>query len=97
MYLVEGDTDRASAGSFFKNPVVEGATMAEIEAAVPAGTKIPQYPAPDGKVKLAAAWLVEQAGFLERLQRGARWDFYPAYSGVGEPGWGFGCGCTGAE
>ena len=26
-------------------------------------TKIPQYPAADGKVKLAAAWLVEQAGF----------------------------------
>jgi UDP-N-acetylmuramate dehydrogenase len=63
MYLVKGDPDCASAGSFFKNPVIDRVTLARIEAAVPAGTKIPQYPTPDGKVKLAAAWLVEQAGF----------------------------------
>jgi len=63
MYLVEGDPDCASAGSFFKNPVVDPASLARIEATVAQGTKIPQYPAPDGKVKLAAAWLVEQAGF----------------------------------
>ena len=63
MYLVEGDPDCASAGSFFKNPVVDRATLAKIEEAVPPGTTVPQYPAPDGSVKLAAAWLVEQAGF----------------------------------
>jgi UDP-N-acetylmuramate dehydrogenase len=65
MFLVEGDPDCASAGSFFKNPVVDEATLARIGAAVVKGTKIPQYPAPDGKVKLAAAWLVEQAGFAK--------------------------------
>ncbi len=65
MFLVEGDPDCASAGSFFKNPVVDQAMLAKIEAAVPTGTKVPQYPAPDGKVKLAAAWLVEQAGFTK--------------------------------
>ena len=65
MYLVDGDPDCASAGSFFKNPVVDEASLARIEAGGPEGTKIPQYPAPDGKVKLAAAWLVEQAGFTK--------------------------------
>jgi UDP-N-acetylmuramate dehydrogenase len=63
MFLVEGDPDCASAGSFFKNPIVDVAALARIEAGVSKGTKIPQYPAEDGKVKLAAAWLVEQAGF----------------------------------
>ncbi len=70
MYLVEGDPDCASAGSFFKNPVVDTASLARIEASVAEGTKIPQYPALDGKVKLAAAWLVEQAGFSKGYGNG---------------------------
>ena len=70
MYLVEGDPDCASAGSFFKNPVVERATLERIAAEHPPGTKIPQYPAGDGKVKLAAAWLVEQAGFSKGYGNG---------------------------
>jgi UDP-N-acetylmuramate dehydrogenase len=65
MFLVEGDPDTASAGSFFKNPIVTQEAFAAITAAVPAGTVVPQYPAPDGQVKLAAAWLVEQAGFTK--------------------------------
>jgi UDP-N-acetylmuramate dehydrogenase len=32
---------------------------------------LPRYPAPDGKVKLAAAWLVEQAGFNKGYTRGS--------------------------
>jgi UDP-N-acetylmuramate dehydrogenase len=63
MFLVAGDPDCASAGSFFKNPVVDEAALSAIAAAVPPGTIIPQYSASEGKVKLAAAWLVEQAGF----------------------------------
>lgn len=63
MYLVEGDPNSRSAGSFFKNPVVDRARLAEIEAKLLAGTVVPQYPAPEGKVKLAAAWLLDQAGF----------------------------------
>jgi UDP-N-acetylmuramate dehydrogenase len=65
MYLVDGDPNSASAGSFFKNPVVDRATLAELEATVPGGTVVPQYPASEGKVKLAAAWLLEQAGFTK--------------------------------
>ncbi len=63
MFLVEGDPDSASAGSFFKNPLVDRATLSAIEAVVSEGTKVPQYLGENGKVKLAAAWLVEQAGF----------------------------------
>jgi len=70
MFLVDGDPDCASAGSFFKNPVVDWASLSAIEAALPAGTRVPQYPAGEGKVKLAAAWLVEQAGFAKGYGNG---------------------------
>jgi UDP-N-acetylmuramate dehydrogenase len=66
MLLAEGDEDCRSAGSFFKNPLVGEAEADRIEALaqrrVPDKT-LPRYPAADGKVKLAAAWLVEQSGF----------------------------------
>ena len=48
-----------NAGSFFKNPVVAQAHFDELRATYPT---IPGYPALDG-VKLAAGWLIEQAGF----------------------------------
>jgi UDP-N-acetylmuramate dehydrogenase len=70
MFLVEGDPDCASAGSFFKNPVVDETALARIATAVPPGTPIPKYPAPEGKVKLAAAWLLEQAGFTKGFGNG---------------------------
>jgi UDP-N-acetylmuramate dehydrogenase len=66
MLLVEGDEDCRSAGSFFKNPIVSAAEAMRIEAVAqkfaPAAL-LPRYPSADGKVKIAAAWLVEQAGF----------------------------------
>jgi UDP-N-acetylmuramate dehydrogenase len=70
MFLVEGDPDCASAGSFFKNPVVDRPALARIAAAVPPGTEIPQYPSPEGKVKLAAAWLMERAGLSKGYGNG---------------------------
>jgi len=63
MFLVKGDPNCASAGSFFKNPVVSRETVAAIAAKLSAGTAIPQYPADGSSLKLAAAWLIEQAGF----------------------------------
>lgn len=66
MLLVSGDEDCRSAGSFFKNPIVSAAEVDRIQAlaekSVP-GKPLPCYPAADGQVKLAAAWLVEQSGF----------------------------------
>ena len=49
-----------NAGSFFKNPIVDGDVLARIQAN---HRKVPHYPAPGGKVKLAAGWLIEQCGW----------------------------------
>ncbi len=49
-----------NAGSFFHNPVVDAAKADALKAAHPA---LPCYPQPDGRVKLAAGWLIEQAGW----------------------------------
>ncbi len=56
--------DTRSAGSFFKNPVVTPELFARVAAEAgiePAA--IPHWPAPSGQIKLAAAWIIERAGF----------------------------------
>jgi UDP-N-acetylmuramate dehydrogenase len=60
MVLDANDHDTWSVGSFFTNPVVTQQHYQEL--ADGADRQVPHYPAPDG-VKLAAGWLVEQAGF----------------------------------
>jgi UDP-N-acetylmuramate dehydrogenase len=63
MLIVEGDEDCRSAGSFFKNPVVDIATYERVVTETAGnGLTPPKYPAGDGRVKIAAAWLVEQSG-----------------------------------
>lgn len=49
-----------NAGSFFKNPIVDRDVLNRIQLS---RENIPHYPAPDGKVKLAAGWLIEQCGW----------------------------------
>jgi len=49
-----------NAGSFFHNPVVDAASAEALAARHPA---LPRYPQTDGRVKLAAGWLIEQAGW----------------------------------
>ncbi len=49
-----------NAGSFFKNPVVEIEVLEKIKLK---NENVPNYPAPNGKVKLAAGWLIDQAGW----------------------------------
>src|SRR5262249_26783747 len=61
MLLVEGDPDCRSAGSFFKNPILGEAEFGELQ--LRGGSNIPAYPAVPGKVKTAAAWLIEHSGF----------------------------------
>ena len=62
------DPDSKSAGSFFTNPIVDAHDAAAI--AERAGAAPPQWPQPDGRVKLSAAWLIERAGFAKGTVRG---------------------------
>ena len=55
-----------NAGSFFKNPVVEAAVAERLRTDYPA---LPLYPAAEGRMKLAAGWLIEQAG-MKGLREG---------------------------
>lgn len=49
-----------SAGSFFKNPEVEESVAEKLSGKY---EQMPWYPAAHGKVKLAAGWLLEKAGW----------------------------------
>jgi UDP-N-acetylmuramate dehydrogenase len=74
MLIVPGDEDCRSAGSFFKNPIVTQAEADRVQALAEKhapGKLLPRYPAGDGHVKLAAAWLVEQSGFHKGYERGS--------------------------
>jgi UDP-N-acetylmuramate dehydrogenase len=58
----DGENGR-SCGSFFVNPVVARELLP--------GPNAPCYPQPDGRIKLAAGWLIEQAGFRKGERHGA--------------------------
>jgi UDP-N-acetylmuramate dehydrogenase len=67
MVLDPSDPDTASAGSFFTNPVLDPAEFAALQRAAAAsagpGAQVPCFPAGGGRIKVPAAWLIEQAGF----------------------------------
>jgi UDP-N-acetylmuramate dehydrogenase len=69
MVLEPGDPNARSCGSFFLNPLVDGAALAAVEARA-AGLDMPRWPQPDGRVKLSAAWLIERAGFARGQTEG---------------------------
>lgn len=49
-----------NAGSFFKNPTITSAWHSELKQKYPT---IPSFSAPEGMVKVPAAWLIEQCGW----------------------------------
>lgn len=57
-----------NAGSFFKNPVVDADTFEALRAREP---QIVSYRQPDGHMKLAAGWLIDQCGWKGRAMGGA--------------------------
>ena len=60
MVLDADDRDTWSVGSFFTNPVLDELPRPDM----------PHWPVEDGRVKVPAAWLIEQAGFGKGYGRG---------------------------
>lgn len=66
MLIVPGDPDCRSAGSFFKNPVLNPAQHEDLQRRAAArGLTVPTYPALETSKKISAAWLVERSGFAK--------------------------------
>lgn len=56
-----------NAGSFFKNPIVAAPLARELAQQFP---DLPQYPQPDGSIKLPAAWLIQYCKWKGHRQGG---------------------------
>lgn len=57
-----------NAGSFFKNPIMSKKAADELLSLYP---NMPHYPQTDGRVKLAAGWLIDQANLKGKQVGGA--------------------------
>jgi UDP-N-acetylmuramate dehydrogenase len=76
MVFDPSDENRQSAGSFFTNPAVDAKTAEDIVARalasgmVASADQVPRFPLTDGRVKLAAGWLIERAGIEKGFRMG---------------------------
>jgi UDP-N-acetylmuramate dehydrogenase len=66
MVLDSNDPDTRSAGSFFTNPLLSDSQLARLQTIAP---DVPVFAAGAG-AKVAAAWLVEKAGFSRGYRKG---------------------------
>ncbi|MGB7267149.1 MAG: UDP-N-acetylenolpyruvoylglucosamine reductase, partial [Terracidiphilus sp.] len=74
MLRVVGDADARSAGSFFKNPVIGKELFEKIAARAkntPPGFAVGKGADGEVCVKIYAAWLIEQTGFVKGYTMGA--------------------------
>lgn len=69
MLLDPSDPNGRSCGSFFLNPLVSAERAEQVRALAASGSA-PTYAQPDGRVKLAAGWLIEQSGFAKGWRDG---------------------------
>ena len=67
MVIDPADPNSQSAGSFFKNPIVDIARFEKIASSL---ADVPHFAAGDGLVKIPAAWLIEQSGFSKGYRMG---------------------------
>jgi UDP-N-acetylmuramate dehydrogenase len=76
MVIDPHDPNRRSAGSFFLNPIVSLAEVDRLaeqaarEGLIASPSEMPRYPASGGRIKLAAGWLIENAGIAKGTRRG---------------------------
>ncbi|HSB08368.1 MAG TPA: UDP-N-acetylmuramate dehydrogenase [Blastocatellia bacterium] len=74
MVIDPNDIDSRSVGSFFVNPALTREQFEKFKSRasglVSNLDEIPSFPAPDGLVKLSAAWLIERAGIMRGHARG---------------------------
>lgn len=68
MVLDDADPDTRSVGSFFLNPSVSPDVHADLQAT--AGETVPGFQTSNHRIKVPAAWLIEQAGFRRGYQAG---------------------------
>jgi UDP-N-acetylmuramate dehydrogenase len=68
MVIDPGDPNSRSAGSFFKNPVVTTEKYSEIVSSI--GIEVPKFAVDESRVKIPAAWLIENAGFYKGYSLG---------------------------
>jgi UDP-N-acetylmuramate dehydrogenase len=77
MVVEENDPNRRSVGSFFINPVLDAARLAELETRARAAgvvdfsSSVPTFPAGRDRFKVSAGWLIEHSGFARGTRRGA--------------------------
>ncbi len=68
MRVRQGGADARSAGSFFKNPIVNSTVVKNVVGKVEKDAPI--YPLGKDSYKIPAAWLIEQAGFKKGFTKG---------------------------
>ncbi len=67
MVLDASDPDTRSVGSFFMNPIIDAPRHTELASAA---SSAPGFALPGDRVKIPAAWLIEQAGFSKGHEAG---------------------------
>lgn len=76
MMVRQGGPDSQSAGSFFKNPVLDNPGYERLvkglqeKGVLEPGGSVPCFETVDGRRKVPAAWLIERAGFPKGYQNG---------------------------
>lgn len=67
----------ANNGSFFANPIIEEGSFVQVAADY---EDPPHWPTSDGRIKLSAAWLIEQAGFKNYHDQATGMATWPSQS-----------------
>ncbi|MCA1622348.1 MAG: UDP-N-acetylmuramate dehydrogenase [Acidobacteria bacterium] len=67
MVINKNDPNSNSAGSFFKNPIVDLKKFAKIKQTAKnmGASEVPSYSVNTNKIKIPAAWLIEKSGFYK--------------------------------